>query len=116
MSPYTEHLRLPEPNENEKLWRYFDIPKFLSMLDTKSLYFTHPSIFRKHYDKYEGEYSDFTLEQAYKMTSNDTEKEKIRENYQVHKKTIEPFLTLNCWHRREKESARADLPVRDNYL
>lgn len=38
-------------NENVKIWRYIDFTKFVSLLDTKSLYFT---CINKFEDPFEG--------------------------------------------------------------
>jgi len=81
-----------------------DITKFLSMLDTNSLYFTSPRVLRAKFDKYEGMYSDFTLSQALKMAKDEVEKENVKKNYEMHK-DLEPYLVVNCWHINEKESA-----------
>jgi hypothetical protein len=38
---FKEHRVFQKPeDENAKIWRYMDFTKFVSLLDTKSLYFT----------------------------------------------------------------------------
>ena len=43
---YIEHPDFEQPkDESTKVWRYMDISKFLSLLETSSLYFTRSDKF-----------------------------------------------------------------------
>lgn len=49
---YKEHPVFQQPNnENIKIWRYMDFTKFMSLLDTKKLFFTRADKFE---DPFEG--------------------------------------------------------------
>jgi hypothetical protein len=50
---YEEHptFVLPENSDEKTIWRYMDLPKFISLIHKKSLFFTKAS---KLYDPYEG--------------------------------------------------------------
>ena len=37
---YKEHKALEKPKDNEKIWRYMDFIKFLSLLDSSALFFS----------------------------------------------------------------------------
>jgi hypothetical protein len=48
--PYMEHPQIATPPDETPIWRYMDLPKFLLMLEQKSLYFSLLSEFE---DKWE---------------------------------------------------------------
>jgi hypothetical protein len=48
--PYAEHLLIETPSDETVIWRYLDLPKFLLMLEQRSLYFALLSEFE---DKWE---------------------------------------------------------------
>jgi hypothetical protein len=43
----------PTPNEDSKLWRYMNLPKFLSLLQTKSLFLCNLELMARS-DLFEG--------------------------------------------------------------
>ena len=111
-------FKKPE-NENAKIWRYMDFTKFVSMLDTKSLYFTRIDLLE---DKFEGSvpksfYSSMSSEKiemlkafypkSYKSRIKKSEKTALKKS----KKNLEINLArrkwtfVNCWHVNEDESA-----------
>jgi hypothetical protein len=51
---YTEHPVFDVPSGGAKLWRYVDFTKYVSMLDTRDLYFTRADLLG---DPFEGSYS-----------------------------------------------------------
>jgi hypothetical protein len=93
---YKEHSALEKPeDENIKIWRYMDFAKLISILDSKSLYFTRPDKFQ---DMFEGSIP--------------------KKNYEARKRTFWAsdaigwilkqfckFHAVNCWHMNEHESA-----------
>jgi len=95
-----EHPVFPKlENENTKIWRYMNFTKFVSLLDTKSLFFSRSD---KLGDPFEGSVSKANVNlrpTVYpgipEMTLNQSSEyaEKLR------------FHTyLNCWHMNEDES------------
>jgi len=96
-----EHPVFPKlENENVKIWRYVDFTKFVSLLDTKSLFFSRSD---KLGDLFEGStsraniklrpsiYQDKIPELGLKQMSEFTER-------------LRYHTFLNCWHINEFES------------
>lgn len=99
---YEEHEVFEKPdNENIKIWRFVDFQKFVSLLNTKSLYFNRADLFE---DIFEGTYSKATLIALQKSNLDTNWKNAIIQSLQH----IEKFQTkghyLNCWHMNEFES------------
>lgn len=94
---YEPHPAFQEPQSAEvKIWRYIDIPKFLSFLHTASLHFARGDHFE---DPYEGMLTD-RIAKSIKSSSEDT----FRMYHQHH--INNRFDTyINCWHINEHESA-----------
>lgn len=90
---YTEHPSFKGPeNKYVKIWRYMDLPKFLSLLESESLYFARAD---KLGDPFEGSFTE----------QNRTE---LGDDYQagffqIYKKFRTTTL-VNCWHLNEHES------------
>ena len=82
------------PDDADFLWKYMSFEKFVSLLGTKSLYFTRA-------DKFEDPLEGFTpppVREHYKHTIGDiTTLEKFQENW--HKYTL-----CSCWHHATEES------------
>ncbi|TAJ76697.1 MAG: hypothetical protein EPO42_12010 [Gallionellaceae bacterium] len=60
-----------ELEESQKLWRYLDLAKFVSLLEKKALWLARADTFR---DRHEGRFPDEmrrTIEQAYKSFGDD---------------------------------------------
>jgi len=107
---YVEHDSFRAPGYDEILWRYMDFTKFVSMLDSGSLYFTRADKFE---DKFEGVYpkrsiSNFSGAYAQKLiesgSSKDEAEVRVRsalEHFSLHRATI----AVNCWHKNIHESA-----------
>jgi hypothetical protein len=85
---------------NVKIWRYMNFEKYVSMLQTKSLYFA-----RLHQleDPYEGSYlpakilkSDFQHEEV---------DEKLKSSIKYNAKQQNLRMAVNCWHMSDCESA-----------
>ena len=84
------------PKDTDFLWRYMSFEKFVSILDTKSLFFTSPDKF-KFYDPFEG-FTPPSVKEHYERTINNIATlEKFQENW--HKYTF-----CSCWHHAEEES------------
>lgn len=80
-----EHGAFPTPPDDVPIWRYLDLAKFVSMLTTKSLYFSRADLLG---DPFEGSYP-----RANKATLN------------IPAKQVTQWVYVNCWHENEHESA-----------
>jgi hypothetical protein len=99
-----EHLKsvfIKPDNENIKIWRYMDFPKYLSLLDNKDLYFSSAT---KMDDKFEGVFPKQNIENQniqYGEMGMSSELIKLaRENTEKVKK----ICLVNCWHMNNYES------------
>jgi hypothetical protein len=88
MDIFPSHPELKKPSSRAALWRYMSVPKFLSLLSRRALYFSSLEALG---DDYEGRYSDATL--AHFPNLRDFERHSRR-------------LAVNCW-----SLAPADSPV-----
>lgn len=99
---YIEHPDFEQPkDESTKVWRYMDLSKFLSLLETSSLYFTRSD---KFIDPYEGTMPKITSE---KISTYFTEFDNACEmqNELLNLIDLNRKLTLiNCWYQSEYES------------
>jgi hypothetical protein len=97
---YEKHPIFASPeDENERVWRYIDFSKFISILDRRALYFTRADKFN---DMFEGSYSKFNIENRNNV---------YKENKQITKvipkiaKDMRKHVFINCWHLNHYESA-----------
>ena len=105
---YKEHPVFIQPdNENIKIWRYMDFTKFMSLVDTKKLFFTRPDKFE---DPFEGSWPKINVA-AREFAPDDLEGEsrdaylKAMKVLGEHNKGWLRFNAVNCWHANEYESA-----------
>jgi hypothetical protein len=97
---YEQHPIFSSPeDENERVWRYIDFTKFISLLDRKALYFTRADKFN---DKFEGSYSKLNIENRNNIYSDCT---KIPELIPKIAKDMRKHVFINCWHLNQYESA-----------
>ncbi|TLS37732.1 hypothetical protein [Pseudalkalibacillus caeni] len=99
---FVEHPIFVEPeNPKSKVWRYMDFTKFVSLLDSSSLFFTRSDKFE---DPFEGLNSS-----ANEKLRNDVYGEKIPQEaffkFDEIRKKVRPYTHINCWHMNEFESA-----------
>lgn len=112
------------PNPKDKLWRYMDISKFVSMLVTKSLYFASASSFedpfegakgiaaqKAKWDNYYLEFFQYAIETAPGISEEDCSSEKIEKVAHRLLREIESHgvddrntACISCWHCNEYES------------
>jgi len=82
---YVDHPPFGKPdNENSKIWRYLDFAKFVSLLDTKKLFFVRAD---KLPDRFEGFW------------------EKTNESLNNYIEDLKKNTYINCWQKNEHESA-----------
>lgn len=93
-----EPLFLESPDEDSKLWRYIDLPKFLSVLGTSSLFFCRADYFEDPYEglfpKYNPRYVDAQTGRAIPEKNGNL----------ASFKHFKQFMDITCWHESEYES------------
>ena len=102
---YKSHPTLIQPdNENIKVWRYMDFTKFISLIDTRRLYFTRADRFE---DPFEGSWPKNNVDARKLVFKNIPEKEQQKrlESFGDIMKSFTRHHALNCWHENEYESA-----------
>lgn len=91
-----DYLRIP--SEEAKVWRYISLAKFISLLDTQSLYFSSLNKLSS-VDRFEGLYPNFDdnsfLPDA-NISSVIGNARKFTKNYRKH-------FFVNCWHLNDNE-------------
>ena len=98
---YKEHAVFKSPNDDAVLWRYMDFTKFVSLLDTQSLYFARAD---RLGDPFEGSFSkvNTALRPAlYERELPDADWGKLWSFFRA----MRQFTLINCWHESDHESA-----------
>ncbi len=98
-APEESYEYYPPEDLNQKIWRYLDFTKFISMLDCKSLFFPSASSFL---DRFEGSYSKLNIEMRPLLNKNKT-KPSIRKIIDLEK--LKNEVGISCWHANDFESA-----------
>tara|TARA_R110001583_G_C5502795_1_gene395918 strand:+ start:66 stop:782 length:717 start_codon:yes stop_codon:yes gene_type:complete len=86
---------------DELLWRYMDLAKFVSLLDTKSIWLARSDTFR---DRREGHFPDEMrkrIEQAYKGFDDAPSPVKDAEDFQDY---LVKNTFISCWHKNFDEN------------
>ncbi|CAN5355740.1 DUF2971 domain-containing protein [soil metagenome] len=92
-------------NDAIKVWRYMDFTKFVSLIDSRQLYFTRADKFE---DPFEGSFPKMNIQDRQSFFNRP--EFQGDENYgllnleRFHKKMAE-YIAINCWHMNEHESA-----------
>ena len=105
MSASINHPSFAQPKDSiVKLWQYLDFTKYVSLLETSSLFLSRADLLG---DPFEGSYS-----KANKKLRNDVYKnleQKARDNYlkftPEFAKWIRQWMYINCWHMNDSETA-----------
>ena len=105
MAANIQHPCFPQPpTQTIKLWRYMDFTKFVSLLDSSSLFFCRADLVR---DPFEGSYSQANTllrPHIYKNITQDQLFHMLEQ--QTHfSKWIREWTYISCWHANEFESA-----------
>ncbi len=93
MYTFNKSIKL-NPNDNEIIWKYLDLSKFLDMLISKKLFMSRSDKFE---DQYEGTFSEPTFEEIKKIAANNS---KFLDNYKSHREKV----VISSWHTNEYES------------
>ncbi len=94
------HRFLPgitQPKDTDFLWRYMSFEKFVSLLSTKSLFFTRA-------DKFEDPFEGFmppSVKSVYESEANDIKSNDLGKSIAKWRK----YILCSCWHHGNEESA-----------
>ena len=98
---YDEHPDFKSPNDDAALWRYMDFTKFVSLLETQSLYFARAD---RLGDPFEGSYSKANIALR-PILYEGTIPHIVWEELSSFFKAMRQFMLINCWHESDHESA-----------
>ncbi|PEC54168.1 hypothetical protein COK56_01520 [Bacillus cereus] len=103
------------PNKEQRIWRYMDFTKFMSMLDKEEIYFTRSD---KFIDKFEGTFPKANQAMRplmYRGIVSPENQEILFAQQDKVLKYYREFVTINCWHMNDYESAAMwDLYLKSN--
>lgn len=93
-----------KPDESESVWRYMDLARYLSLLQSSALHFARAD---QMTDRWEGSTSDATLvakrqlygDELFNLIAPGGAHDKRRKN------TFRMMVFMNCWHVSDHESA-----------
>lgn len=91
-----------ELEDGQKLWRYMDLSKFISLIERKALWLARADTFR---DKHEGRFPDDmrqTIEQAYKDFDAEDDSP-VRDADDFHD-YLRKNTFISCWHKNFDEN------------
>ena len=106
--PYVESRGVPRIADlNVTIWRYFDLPKFVSLLQKRSLFFSKLALLG---DPFEGSLPRGTVEeQAIRKRLAEEQGNaggaRTPEQYQQIRRGYREYTYVNCWHQNDRESA-----------
>jgi hypothetical protein len=96
--PYQAHSSFIEPeNGNARLWRYMDLARFLSILETRALFFPSVATLAEA-DPYEGEPALAKIRAAQARGA-----EALR-TFRLNAEVFKHLNFFNCWHMNDGES------------
>ncbi|MEB9411393.1 hypothetical protein P4J00_28325 [Bacillus cereus] len=102
---HERYIKFELPQKEQKIWRYMDFTKFMSLLDKKELYFSRADKFS---DKFEGtfpkanrEMRDLTFEKDFGLLRGTSLTQSLNAMYKKYRE----YVFINCWHMNEYESA-----------
>lgn len=107
--PYTPHPSFGTPSRDRRIWRYMSLAKFISLLDTKALFFARSDRFR---DPFEGSYPIANRQlrameaEALRQRGMPEAVAKLtQEGNPEFKRNFRRFVAISCWHMSDDESA-----------
>lgn len=96
------HPAVTPPRENVTLWRYMDLTKLLSLLETRALHFSRIDQFE---DPYEGVWSLAGVREARREFERQGHPPEALEQLINQTDSFRQVMYLNCWCATEHESA-----------
>ncbi len=106
--PYTEHPIFVTPTDlNIPIWRYMDLPKFVSMLMSDALFFSSLKKLRDDFDPFEGSVSrqDIAIREIELAAIRHDLRQNVRDTMEKGNRDLMRFIFGNCWHMSAHESA-----------
>jgi hypothetical protein len=98
--PCTDHPVVQQPeNQDALVWRYMDLPRFLSLLSSRTLYFARGDKFE---DPYEGQLPDEVLGN---IKSHNIDNPQVFEMWRQFGKNSQYENYISCWYMADHESA-----------
>lgn len=102
MSPYSEHPVFQPPEDPDiKIWKYMDLPKYISLLDKQALYFARADVLAK-FDPFEGQYPREFVSSFLDRAKTKQEKKHLKKI--LRDEDFTRMLIINCWHINDVES------------
>ena len=98
---YEEHPNFEPPKDDAILWRYIDFTKFVSLLETQSLFFARAD---KLGDPFEGAYSKVNIALRPVLYEGKIPESGLRQ-IAASTKEARRFTKINSWHEANHESA-----------
>lgn len=90
------------PSDNTPIWRYRDLPQFLSILEQQSLWFNRADLFS---DPFEGSFAKANVATRQLRYSQTETPDDVLETMSTMAKKFRKTAYLNCWHINTHESA-----------
>ena len=104
---YKDHSEFKLPlNEDEKIWRYLDFTKFVSLLCNHSLFFCRADEIAK-LDRFEGTFSSASIKALISATNTkkpDEDYETLKQMFGLLTRALRKCTVISCWHKSEIES------------
>src|ERR1035437_2931594 len=101
MPPKTPAPLFPQPDNFEvKVWRYLDLAKAISFLQSEEIYFRRSDLFQ---DAFEGTITK-PLAEAWARIAARVKAPKIEEVMSIGRKCARKTVYINCWHLNDSES------------
>lgn len=97
----TEHPSFARPEESAQLWRYVDLAKYLSLLTTRSLWFSRADLLG---DPFEGSVSAANIRLRPALYRDQIPEHALHVMQESRRLAIRHHY-VSCWHRSEWESA-----------
>ena len=98
---YEEHPNFEPPEDDAILWRYMDFTKFVSLLETQSLFFARAD---KLGDPFEGAYSKVNVALRPVLYEGKIPESGLKQ-IAAFAKEARRFTKISCWHEADHESA-----------
>jgi hypothetical protein len=93
---YKQHPDFSPPEDNQRIWRYLDFTKLVSLLDKEALYFSRPERFD---DPFEGSFSEINAQEWSSLSKQ------ARDDLSYAHREVKRLTAINCWHMNDNESA-----------
>lgn len=98
----SKDLFKPPQNEDDKVWRYMDFTKFVSLLQTRKLFFSRADKFN---DPFEGSWPKDDVLRRYVDAFKRGQPDDFATALSTFVAAMRTYAAINCWHKNEHESA-----------